>query len=231
MTNEQQEQTYFDELLAIDKSWKHSYARVGIICREVRNGQLHQQRIDPETGEPFTWTAWIRAACPWSYATAFNALRDLEALADIPDDDLVEIPASNFPILKQLSTAVRAEPAILKGAKTKRTEEFVEQIQESHPEQHVEHKKLMRFNPEESAAEKIEEALKMAQLHGAKTRNEALEMLAEEAMTQWRLEDELLEIASRMVDDDAAEGLSGGESVGEPDTTSARCGGTDEEAK
>ena len=188
----QVEAEYFEELRAFDDAARRSYARIGIICREVKNRLLWQKRIDPETGEPCDrFTRWVKIACPWSYTTANESLRDVEELADIPDEHLQDIPPSNIPVMKQLSTAVRAEPAVLEGAKTKHTREFVEQIRESHPEQHVEPAKLMRFMPEESAAAKIEEALQMALLHGAHNRNQALELLAITAVEQWQREDEL----------------------------------------
>jgi hypothetical protein len=52
----------------------------------------------------------------------------------------------------------------------------------------------MRFNPEESAAAIIEEALKAAELRGATNRNQALEIIATEALESWRYEDEVSKI-------------------------------------
>ena len=188
------EQSYFDECQAIDNASKYSYARVGIICRDVKNRLLWQHRAK-------SFHEWVKIACPWSFATAHASLRDVEELADVPEKDLAAIPASNFPIMKQLSTAVRAEPQVLEGAKTKPTEKFVEQIRETHPEQHLDAKKPMRFFPDESAAVKIEEALEMAMRHGAANRSEALELIAYCALEQWQLEDEIEAAAARITDE------------------------------
>lgn len=206
MTDDQLESRYFEELTNIDHAEKHNYARIGIVCREVKNRLLWQKRIDPDTKEPFkSLTRWIKAACPWSYTTANAALRDVEELNDIPDEHLKEIPSSNFPVLKQLSTATRSEDDIIQGAKTKHTDDFVEQIRDAHPEQHLESKKLMRFMPEESAVVKIEEALEMAKKHGAHNRNDALELIAQTAVEQWQLEEEVEEIVRRIPDALASE--------------------------
>lgn len=193
------EAAYFLELQRIDNEVKFNYARVGIICRDVKNRLLWQRRIDPSTGEPFRSMAkWVRAACPWSYATTYAALRDVEELKDIPEEVLAQIPASNFPIVKQLSTAVRSDPVVIEAAQTKPTDEFIEQIKESHPEQHFETKTLLRFQMEESAAKVVEDVLRVAMGRGAATRSEALEMICAEAVDSWRSEDEVLEAGSRM---------------------------------
>ena len=186
------EQHYFDDAQNIDAAEKHNYARIGIICREVKNRLLWQERTDPETSEPCrSLTRWIKLACPWSYATANRAMRDIEDLKDIPDEHLAEIPTSNFPILRQLSTKVRSEPAMLEAAKTRQSEDFVDQVREAHPEQHLENRQTLRFKPVESAAAKIEEAIAKALSKGAATRDEALEMIAVTALEDWQYEEEL----------------------------------------
>lgn len=196
------ETAYYLELQKIDADYRYSYARVGIICRDVKTRSLWQRRDDPATGHPFaSLTRWLKSACPWSYQTSNAALRDMEDLKDIPEAALAKIPAGNFHIVRQLSTAVRADPVVIEAAQTKPTDEFVDQVRKSHPDQHLETKILMRFRPEESAVEIIEQALQMAQLRGAATRTEALEYVAVEAMESWRAEDAILEVAARMVDD------------------------------
>lgn len=193
------EEHLFSRVCSIVKGWELGYAEVGLICQTVKAKLLWKYRVDPSTNEPcVSFNRWMQLAAPRSFATSHAALRDVHNLHDIPEADLIKIPATNFPIMLQLSTGVRADPVVLEAAKTKPTEAFVEHIREHYPEQHLERKVLMRFRPEESAARKIEEALRMAQLHGANNRNEALELIAEEAVRQWEMEDEIREAVARM---------------------------------
>jgi hypothetical protein len=135
-----------------------------------------------------SFASWVRYAAPRGYSVVYAALRDCEELADVPAADLAQIPASNFHTLKQLSSRVRRTPAVLEAAKTQRAEEFVGTIRRDFPNQHIEHKRALRFNPDESAAEKIEEALDLAMEHGAANRNDALELLAAMALHAWQEE-------------------------------------------
>ena len=191
LPDDKAEEILFNRLRHLDRVEKLSYAERGMICRQVQNYMLHEKRTDPETGEPCTFTRWVRLSSPWGYSTVFSAMRDVEALKGIPDEDVAEIPQSNFPVMIQLSTEVRKDPQVLEAAKTQRTEELVEHIREHHPDQKIEHHKLLRFQPEESAVKTIEEALGKAMERGARNRNEALEMVCVEAMMQWRFESEV----------------------------------------
>lgn len=192
LSDEQAEESIFRMMRSLDNSARLGYASLGLACKEVRERELWKYRIDPETNLPCrSFTRYIRIGAPYSYSNCFAALADVEELADIPAADLAQIPASNFGTMKQLSTAVRGEPQIIEAAKTKRNEEFVEHVRQNFPLQHVEHKRTLRFTAPESAAEKIEQALEMAECHGATNRNDALELLAVTAIDQWRLEEEI----------------------------------------
>lgn len=198
LPDDQAEAVLFDRLRHLDRQDKLSYAERGLICRQVQNYMLHKKRDDPETGNPCTFTRWVRLSSPWSYATVHKAMRDVEALKDVPAEDVAEIPPSNFPVMLQLSTEVRNDPQVLEAAKTQHTEELVEHIRTHHPSQHIEHRKLLRFKPEESAAQKIEEALEEAERRGARNREEALEWVSGWAMDWLRFKQEELEIDRAM---------------------------------
>lgn len=135
---------------------------------------LHQKRMNPETGEPCSLTEWIRCAAPWGYATCFAAMRDIEALSDVPAKDLAQITQANIGILRQLSTAVRAQPEVLSAAKEKRSDEFIRHIKQNHADQHIESHKTLRFVADETQEAEIEEAIAMALERGAMNRTEAL---------------------------------------------------------
>jgi len=194
------EAALFERLRHIDKIHKLSYSETGNICLKVQAHLLHEMRTDPDNGEPCSFSRWLHLAAPYSYSTCYAAMRDCEAMKDISEEHLSEIPASNFPILRQLSTAVRSEPEILIAAKTKKIDEFVEHIKRSFPSQHLESRKSMRFHPEESAAEKIESALSRAESMGARTRDESLEWIAGWAMDWISFKEEEIAIDRAMRD-------------------------------
>ena len=193
LPNVQAESTLFDRLRYLDRMTKLAYSEIGFISLTVQRYRLHEYRLDEELQKPFSFTRWLRKACPWGYGVAFAAMRDVEELKDIPAEHLAEIPQSNFPILRQLSTAVRAEPQVIEAAKTQTAADFTEQIRKDHPEQHIESRKILRVNMDESALAKVEEAICEAMGRGATSRGEAMEMIAAEALLEWRFEQTLTE--------------------------------------
>ena len=185
------EESIFARLQMIDQTLKLSYAEAGILALKVKTGQLFTTRFDPATEKPCeSFSRWLVLAAPYSSATMFSAVRDVEELSDVPETDLREMPAANIHIVKQLSSAVRADASVLHAAKTLKSDELISQIQRDFPRQHLEMRKTLRFRPEESAAETIEQALSMAEARGAKTRDEQLESVAVEALQAWKFEDE-----------------------------------------
>ena len=183
MPDEQAESIFFRWLQHLDRQEKVSYATKGLIAKNVDAFCLWEKRST-------SFTAWVREACPWGYSTTFQAMRDVSALKDIPIEDLSEIPQANFDTLKQLSTSVRSDPKVLNAAKTQNNDELVDYIREEHPNQHISRKKKYRFDfDDESDIDKMEDALKEAYIRGARNKNQALAMVAEEALESWRSED------------------------------------------
>ena len=195
LPNAEAESILFERLRYLDRTTKLAYSEIGTISLTVQRFRLHEHRYDEELKKPCSFTRWLRLAVPWSYATAFAAMKDIEELADIPAAHLAEIPQSNFPILRQLSTAVRAEPQVIEAAKNKSADEFIGQIRHDHPEQMIERLTYIKFRPTETQLAEIEEALTMAMIQGATNRTEALWAVCIEASRQWKLEDEISRLA------------------------------------
>lgn len=181
----------FNRMKFLDETIKLSYGEIGLLCSAVDSKALWKARCT-------SFAQWVRLAAPFGYSTAFAAMRDVEELKDMPAEAVANIPASNFPLVKQLSTAVRNDPAMIEAAQTKGSEDLAEYVRDRFPEQHIERRRVLRFTLDESAADRVEAALKTAQLHGAKSWGEALELIAEEAADVWRLEDEVLQAVARM---------------------------------
>jgi uncharacterized protein YlzI (FlbEa/FlbD family) len=196
------EQELFIEAQSIIKVTETGHMRLGLICRQVEEQHLWTNHLDPETGQPcHSFARWLRILAPRAYSTCYQAIDDVRALADIPAEDLAQIPASNAKTLIKLSTKVRNEPATLKAAKTLRNAEFIEQIQRTHPDQCIERSKIKRFVLEESALDLVNRTLQMAFVRGAKNESDALEMMAAEAAESWRAEDEVLEAVTALMED------------------------------
>lgn len=156
------------------------YATLGLMVLAVEKRLLWQYVIDPDDGLPCRSLArWIRVCAPNAYSTCYAAKRDVEELQDVPADDLAQIPQSNMKTMKLLSTAVRRDPAVLKVAKTQRTEALVAHVKENHPEQHLEAPTKLLLNLTEIAKAEIEEAMQLAIERGdSHTKEEAVLMWA-----------------------------------------------------
>jgi hypothetical protein len=153
------EAALFARMRTLDREAKLSYAEVGRICLIVRENRLHLHRLNPNTGEQCTWTEWVSLAAPWGYSTCFEAVRDVEALPDIPKEELAQIPKGNIKTLVKMSTGVRSQGAVLEAAKTQRPEAFIEHVKRHHGDQHIEQTQILRFSVNESEALVVEEVL------------------------------------------------------------------------
>lgn len=173
---------------------ERSYVERGIIIREFEKRQLWKHLIDPETDQAFPHlTAWLSCrdflGCR---RTNFEAKRDLASLADVPAEKLIDVPKGNLKLLVQLSTQVRNDDAVLQAARTLKTDEFEEKIEAEHPHQHVEARRPLRFNPGRNGAKVVEQVIAWALEHDiAGSRDEALVRMAETALDQWQLDQEL----------------------------------------
>ena len=190
-SNVEAESILFNRMRQLDRTEKLSYAEKGFILQAVEQFMLHESRVD-DSGKPMTFTRWVREASPWSYSTSFQAKRDMEQLADVPEEQLALMPAGNIRTLLRLSTKVRSEPSVLEAAKTQRPEEFVESVRTSHPDQHLSASTVMRFKVDDEAVSLVEEAIDYAISHSiAGNWGEALERMAVTALEQWKLEEEI----------------------------------------
>ena len=173
-------------LRTIDAQERRGYAEKGLIVLEVEQRLLWRFMLDGG-GNPFTsLTRWVREAAPFGYSTCFAAKEDVkELLKDIPMEKIVGVPRCNLITLKMLSSEVRRRPEVLADAKNKEEKDFISQIQQSHPEQHIENRRLIHLNPTKSASAVIEQAIKLAMsVEGVTSREQAMEAIAMEYIHQ-----------------------------------------------
>lgn len=130
--------------------------------------------------------AWLCDAAPRSRSLIYSAMGLLKELADIPRDDLREIPVGNAHILKKLPKSSRASRDVLEDAKALTPREMLAMVAESHPTLILEKLAVQRFQFSVSQWLAIEAAIDeiMAQYDGQiTTREEAIEGICAE----WRL--------------------------------------------
>lgn len=179
----------------VHKMQERSYVERGVIIREFERRNLWEHLTDPDTGQAFpNLTAWLSCSSFLGCRrTNFEVKADMKLLADIPSEQLIGITEkSNLKVLAQLSTAVRNEPGILEAAKRLPQDEFLEKVEKEQPLQHIEMRRVMRFHPGRSWAKVIEETISYAIEHSiADTRDEALLRMAETALNEWQLEEEI----------------------------------------
>ena len=186
---DQAEAMIFASLTAYANHDRKRWSDIGLMADAVVRGELWKMRIDPADGLPCrSWARWC-AITPYPYKTQWAAMQDVrELLPDVSAEDISQIPQSNLVTMKQLSTKVRGDEKVLDIAKHGRTEQLVDYIREHHADQHIESRRILKFTPDESAAEKIEEALAEAENHGARGRNDGLELICATVMEIWRME-------------------------------------------
>jgi len=123
---------------AIEKQTRRSFVELGLICHTMDRTGWWSKLADPVTGVTFhSWEDWATSALNVARSSAFAAKKVIEATKGVPLDDLREMTRGNLQQFARLSTAVQADPKILKNAKTLTEEKFVESVQKDAPGQHI----------------------------------------------------------------------------------------------
>src|ERR1019366_3031212 len=118
-----------------------------LMALAVEKRMLWRYVTDPQDGLPcHSFARWVRVCAPAGYSTIYSALRDCEALADVPAADLAQIPHECFSTMKHLSGGVRKRPEVLAAAKTGRGT-LIQHVQKHFPDQHIEDTEDLRLHP------------------------------------------------------------------------------------
>jgi hypothetical protein len=166
------ESLIFARLQAWDKAIT-SGPEIGILCRDVRDGELWRYREGCTS-----FDSWMVLAAPRARSTAYGYLRQVEALSDIPDAVLGQIRGENVDTVMHLSTEVRSNPAILSAAQTQKNAVLVDMVQKNFPNQHAERVKFLKIPLNETQMAEFEQAIAKAMERGCESRSEACWMIA-----------------------------------------------------
>jgi hypothetical protein len=131
--------------------------------------------------------AWLLDAAPASRSYLYLVMgRFKELIADIPQEELADIPLGSAGVLVQLSRSKRQDPQVRKAAK-KRPQEFIREVQETAPEEHVELRHRITLDFQESAWSVIEAKFeKYKVLEGECSLEYFIEWMASE-VSEWTL--------------------------------------------
>lgn len=103
-----------------------------------------------------SWDAWIIAAAPRSRPYIYMAIsRYTELSPEMTDEELSKIPLGTAGILTKVSRSKRRDPAVKKAAE-KKPAEFLKDIEQIAPEEHLESTHRLVLNFEQSAWDYIE---------------------------------------------------------------------------
>lgn len=168
-------------LRALEEVHRRSFVARGWIILEMKQRELWRHILDEDGASYTSLERWIVGAATHSRSDCFAALRAVEELREIPKQTLLSLPRCNIAILQSLSSSVRQRPDVIEKAQSMTEREFVEDIKEHFPEQHLEQKRAIHLKPRESATGAIEETIRMAMvLEDTKIREEALEAICAE---------------------------------------------------
>lgn len=166
--------TLFGSLRTLDSQYRLGFVMRGLVLREVEDRELWKH-VDAQY---HSLNHFIAEALPWSERDSYYALRAAKDLADIPLTTLAEIPRVNVEKLRLMSTAVRAQPAVLEAATTLSEARFVDFVKEFHPDQALEHKRALPKLTESTRAVMDEAIEKAMRVEGCTSRNEAVVAIA-----------------------------------------------------
>jgi len=132
-------------LESIDRVEDRSFIWRGIVLREIERRELWK---DDKDALYTSMNDWIHRAPGKSARDRYAALAAVEALKEIPLQDLSQIPRCNVETLQKMSSSVRVQPEVLEAAKGSE-DAFVAHVQAHHPDQHIQKrvKPTLRLTP------------------------------------------------------------------------------------
>lgn len=161
---EYQAQTLDQRVRTIEKVWKRTFTELGIICLYVDEKRLWQYCYDPAGNRFTSFDAWIIDSAPLSRSYAYDAKAKIKILRDsgVPLERLAEVPRVNVITLSQLPPVLQRDEEVLADAQKLSEETFRAKMVSEHPEAHLEARKRVRWEFDQTAWEVVDEAVHRA---------------------------------------------------------------------
>lgn len=125
---------------AYDKQW----VTVAQMCLRVKQAELWK------LGGYSSWEGWITKAAPKSARTIFYYTGVVAALqADFSTEEMAAMPPETAKVMRRLSRVARRDPAVRQAA-TRKKQQFIETVKQTHPSELIEMEYEVLLHPEES---------------------------------------------------------------------------------
>lgn len=162
-------------LRELEKQYTQGFIARGLILMQMEERKLWGLLTDSTTGEKYSsLEKWIVSAATHSRSDCFAALKAVKELRDVPTDKLLDMPRVNVMVLQALSSYVRKQPSVIKSAQEKTNKQFLQEIQQDFPDEHIEERKTIHLSPVKSAKTVIDRAIEMAMVLEDVTTREAV---------------------------------------------------------
>jgi hypothetical protein len=146
-----------DRVRKIERSSKLTFVELGMLLMEVEQREYWRYM----QGDWHSMDQWLSVAAPVCRTSGYAALKAVRELSDVPTDQLIEMPRCNVGLLAKVPKKNRT-PEVIDAAKSLSENAFTGFVQREVPDEHIEHKLPMRFKPDASQRQVIEDALKLA---------------------------------------------------------------------
>lgn len=138
----------------IEARFKATWLELSNLCIAMQDGELWRE------GGYDSYGQWLMNAAPMSRAYAYAAVKARQALRDVPEEDLKEIPLGNAITLEQ-TPRNRRNGDLIEKAKRQPPREFRETVEDEIPEAHVELTTVHRFRLTRGAGKVLRSGLDM----------------------------------------------------------------------
>lgn len=149
-------QAYFFELDGrvrnIEQRLKETWVELSALCIKVQDEELWRE------GGYASYGQWVTNACPFSRSYCYAAVGARRELADVPEEDLKEIPLGNAVVL-QRTPKNRRKPALIEKAKSQVPQKFQQTVEDTVPEAHIEAITVHRFRLTRGASKQLRAGL------------------------------------------------------------------------
>ena len=122
----------FEAIDAMVRAYEKQWVLIAQQCIRVQSAALWRH------GWYHSYEHWLNEAAPKSARTIFYHVGVVKDLApDFTSEELAEMPPETAKVMRRLSTSTRRDPAVREAGKRKKRQ-FIETVQELHPEEHLE---------------------------------------------------------------------------------------------
>lgn len=138
----------------IEQRLRQTWLELSDLCIKIEDEELWRE------GGYASYGAWVTNACTFSRSYAYAAVGARRELADVPVEDLEQIPLGNAVVLKK-TPRNRRNGALIAKAKSQVPRKFLQTVVNDVPEAHLEEILVHKFRLTKSASKTLNDGLEM----------------------------------------------------------------------